>query len=293
MVSSASILVLVLAQAAPGAGAVALLSAVGEAGEGQKRGVDLALRGALEKEEGLALLSDAETREQLSSLADLGLICLPEDTPCFVKLGMAAGVDLVLVPVVSEGGKGLNVEVRAVDVATSGEARKVAATLHEGEKSVLQRLALQALGRIPADPPPPPAEGEGEGEGEQAGWFQRTFGKEEEEEKPLEIPGPWRRAHRQPVELGFEDGTLAEIRSGLVAGDVVITVGNQSLRDDARVRLPDDPTLADAKEAAEKEAAAKEAAAEGAAEGAEEPAEKGAEKGAEKTEAPASDAAGG
>ena len=164
MVSSASILVLVLAQAAPGAGAVALLSAVGEAGEGQKRGVDLALRGALEKEEGLALLSDAETREQLSSLADLGLICLPEDTPCFVKLGMAAGVDLVLVPVVSEGGKGLNVEVRAVDVATSGEARKVAATLHEGEKSVLQRLALQALGRIPADPPPPPAEGEGEGE---------------------------------------------------------------------------------------------------------------------------------
>ena len=155
MVSSASILVLVLAQAAPGAGAVALLSAVGEAGEGQKRGVDLALRGALEKEEGLALLSDAETREQLSSLADLGLICLPEDTPCFVKLGMAAGVDLVLVPVVSEGGKGLNVEVRAVDVATSGEARKVAATLHEGEKSVLQRLALQALGRIPADPPPP------------------------------------------------------------------------------------------------------------------------------------------
>ena len=166
MVSSASILVLVLAQAAPGAGAVALLSAVGEAGEGQKRGVDLALRGALEKEEGLALLSDAETREQLSSLADLGLICLPEDTPCFVKLGMAAGVDLVLVPVVSEGGKGLNVEVRAVDVATSGEARKVAATLHEGEKSVLQRLALQALGRIPADHTPPPAEGEAEGEGE-------------------------------------------------------------------------------------------------------------------------------
>lgn len=166
MVSSASILLLALAQASPGATAVALLTAVGDAAEEQKREVDAGLREALEGEGDFSLLSAAETREQLSSLADMGLICLPEDTPCFVKLGMAAGVDLVLVPVASEAdGKGLTVQVHVVDVAAGGQARLVSAVVRDAGKQAWARLASQALGLMPADPPPP-AEGEGEGEGE-------------------------------------------------------------------------------------------------------------------------------
>lgn len=80
---------------------------------------------------------------------------------------------------------------------------------------------------------------------EEKGGFSFDFlGGEKEEEKEPEVPGPYRRAHRVEVKLGFEDGVLAEIVEGIVAGDQVITVGNQALRDDARVRLPSDPVMA-------------------------------------------------
>ena len=70
-----------------------------------------------------------------------------------------------------------------------------------------------------------------------------------DEEKKDEVPGPWRKVKRTPVEVGFEDGELAEILSGVSEGARVVTVGNQALREGARVRLPEDPVMAKAAEA--------------------------------------------
>lgn len=80
------------------------------------------------------------------------------------------------------------------------------------------------------------------------GGFAFSFGggEAEEEEKAPEVPGPKRKAVRTPVEVGFEDGETAEILSGVAEGDAVVVVGNEALRDDARVRLPEDPTVAQA-----------------------------------------------
>lgn len=74
-------------------------------------------------------------------------------------------------------------------------------------------------------------------------WLAKLTGQEPEKEEE-ELPGPYRRAVRTPVEIGYEDGDLVEIVSGLTEGETVIVVGNEALRDDARVRLPGDPTVA-------------------------------------------------
>lgn len=81
---------------------------------------------------------------------------------------------------------------------------------------------------------------------EEKGGFAFSFGEPDEEKKPAELPGPKRKAVRVAVQVGYEDGELAEITSGLAAGDPVVVVGNQALRDGARVRLPGDPTVASA-----------------------------------------------
>jgi membrane fusion protein (multidrug efflux system) len=59
--------------------------------------------------------------------------------------------------------------------------------------------------------------------------------------KPEPLPGPARKAVRTPVKVGFEDGDVAEVLSGVATGASVVVVGNDSLRDGARVRLPGDP----------------------------------------------------
>ncbi len=90
------------------------------------------------------------------------------------------------------------------------------------------------------------AGGDKKEEKEEKKGFSFSFGgKDEEEEKAPELPGPWRKAKRVEVEVGYEDGELAEILKGLDEGATVVTVGNQALRDGARVRLPGDPTVAD------------------------------------------------
>ncbi len=128
---------------------------------------------------------------------------------------------------------------------------------HDGVVTIPRRGVVWEEGRsyvyqlLEGPPPETDEEKKGEGDGEaDEGWFAGLFGGEEEEEKDPEIPGVWRRAHKVQVQLGFDDGTITELTSGLVAGDIVVTVGNQSLRDDARVRLPTDP-LVEKKEAAE------------------------------------------
>ncbi len=92
--------------------------------------------------------------------------------------------------------------------------------------------------------------GENAKEEEEKGGFSfgALFGGEPEEEKEKELPGPWRKAKRVEVEVGYEDGEQAEILSGVAEGDSVVVVGNQALRDGARVRLPGDPTTATAEE---------------------------------------------
>lgn len=96
------------------------------------------------------------------------------------------------------------------------------------------------------------------------GGFSFSFGgKDSAEEEAPEIPGPKRKVVRAEVKVGFEDGETAEVLEGLAEDDQVVVVGNQALRDGARVRLPGDPTLADAKKAeADKEAGEKAAGAE-------------------------------
>lgn len=127
---------------------------------------------------------------------------------------------------------------------------------HEGVITVPRRAVVWEEGRSYAytllEGPPPEEPGKAGGEAkddadkdEEGGGFSfgSLFGGETPAEEPPEVPGPYRRAHRVPVELGFEDGKLAEITGGLAVGDAVITVGNQAPRDDARVRLPEDPEM--------------------------------------------------
>jgi membrane fusion protein, multidrug efflux system len=76
--------------------------------------------------------------------------------------------------------------------------------------------------------------------------FSFNFGGEEEKKEEPELPPPHRKASRVAVKLGFEDGENAEIIEGVAEGASVVVVGNAALRDGARVRLPGDPTIADA-----------------------------------------------
>ncbi|MCC7074091.1 MAG: hypothetical protein IT383_22470 [Deltaproteobacteria bacterium] len=165
MVPSVLLLSCALAQASPATGSLMLLTTVGEAPEADRRALDAALRNAVEGEPGFTLLSAAETREQLSALADMGLICMPDDATCFVKLGMAAGVDVVVVPVADGAGGTTALTLRVVDVAAAKELRQAAAELDVADQAAIARLARQGLGLEGAEKPPP-SEGEGEGEGE-------------------------------------------------------------------------------------------------------------------------------
>ncbi|MCP4806833.1 MAG: efflux RND transporter periplasmic adaptor subunit [Proteobacteria bacterium] len=88
-------------------------------------------------------------------------------------------------------------------------------------------------------------DGEEEEESEEPGFFDELFAGDEEveEEEEVVIPGPYRIARKVPVEVGFVDDELAEITSGLDEGDLVLSIGHVNLRDEARVRLPEDPVL--------------------------------------------------
>lgn len=103
--------------------------------------------------------------------------------------------------------------------------------------------------------PEPDTEGEGDGEdaedGDEPGFFDKLFAGEGEDEgedgedaEPEKDPWegiPRRVAKKARLEVGFTDPDKVEVVSGLEEGDVVVTVGNASLRDDALLRLPDDP----------------------------------------------------
>ncbi|MDP2308765.1 MAG: efflux RND transporter periplasmic adaptor subunit [Pseudomonadota bacterium] len=125
------------------------------------------------------------------------------------------------------------------------EGRSYVFTVVETTKEEEEKLAA-------ADKPK--VEGEAPAEPEEPGFLAKLFGGEEEEKKETELPGPWRKAKRVEVAVGYEEGEIAELLSGVEEGASVVVIGNQALRDGARVRLPSDPTIA-AKEDEKGEAA--------------------------------------
>ena len=95
---------------------------------------------------------------------------------------------------------------------------------------------------------------------EKSSWF--SFGKPpsaekdkddtEEDEKPQKV------AERVSVELGLMDDKLAQILSGVEEGDVILVIGQSSLRDGALVQTPEMAQAEKEAEAAKKEAGEKE-----------------------------------
>ena len=177
-------------------------------------------------------------------------------------------------------------------VSASLETERRQAALVVPREAVVYDDGQAMVYRVTIEEPPkeeaPKEDEKKEGEEEEKKGFSFSFGGEggegAEEEKEVELPGPYRVARKVPVELGLSDEDTTEIVSGLNPGDEVVVVGQANLRDGARVRFEADPRLEDviAEEEAKKKAEAEKAeSAEGAkADGAK---EDGAEK-AEKAE---------
>ncbi|MEY3209645.1 MAG: hypothetical protein RIT28_126 [Pseudomonadota bacterium] len=148
------------------------------------------------------------------------------------------------------------------------------AVVYDDGQAMVYRVAIE---EPPKEEAPKEEDKAKEGEEEEKG-FSFSFGGEgdkgAEEEKEVELPGPYRVARKVPVELGLSDEDTTEIVSGLNPGDEVVIVGQANLRDGARVRFEADPRLEDviAEEEAKKKAEAEKA--EGAKEDGAEKAEK-------------------
>jgi membrane fusion protein, multidrug efflux system len=195
------------------------------------------------------------------------IVALPERDLAKVKVGQPARLESAydtavtgsgsverIAPVVDATTGTVRVTVRlAPDSALRpGQFVRVAIEVdrHEGVLTVPRRALVWEEGKAyvfrigevgPEDEEKPE---EGEEKKAEGGFSFKLPWATEEEEKPEEIPGPKRKAVRVPVEVGYEDGEVAEVLSGLAAGEQVVTVGNAALRDGARVRLPGDPTVA-------------------------------------------------
>lgn len=92
------------------------------------------------------------------------------------------------------------------------------------------------------DAPPEEEAKEEEGDEEKGGFLAGLFGGDEEEEQADEQPDwPRRVAKKVRIGVGYADPERVEVQSGLAAGDPVIVVGTDGLRDGAAVRLPGDP----------------------------------------------------
>lgn len=139
---------------------VALLPSVGPAADAARRDIDAGLRKALLQEESVDLLAPVETRQHVMSLAELGLVCLPDDIPCLAKLGIVANVAWVLVPVViALGADTFEVRIDLIDVAASSRARSVKGRVGRDDDRATASLVRRALDLPPrAEDPDGPAD---------------------------------------------------------------------------------------------------------------------------------------
>ena len=105
--------------------------------------LDQALHQALATADDIALVSAKDTRQQLTSLADMGLVCSSDDVQCLVKIGLASSVSWLLVPVVTGTvGRTVAVRIAVVDVGKAVCARTVT-----GEVALEDQVAISALVR--------------------------------------------------------------------------------------------------------------------------------------------------
>ena len=154
-------------------------------------------------------------------------------------------------------------------VSASLETERRQAALVVPREAVVYDDGQAMVYRVTIEEPPkeeaPKEDEKKEGEEEEKKGFSFSFGGEggegAEEEKEVELPGPYRVARKVPVELGLSDEDTTEIVSGLNPGDEVVVVGQANLRDGARVRFEADPRLEDviAEEEAKKKAEAEKA----------------------------------
>jgi membrane fusion protein (multidrug efflux system) len=117
---------------------------------------------------------------------------------------------------------------------------------------------LYAVEEAPAPDPDEAKEGEDADEGGAWSWW--PFGGDDAAGdgdgplEPTEVPGDALVAERRAVQVGLVDASWAEIRSGVDAGETIVTVGQSHLRDGAKVR-PLDPAAKKAVDPAAKKAA--------------------------------------
>ncbi len=98
--------------------------------------------------------------------------------------------------------------------------------------------------------PKPDEDDEKEGNDEQEdededGFFAKLFG-DKDKDKDGEKEDPWkdvplRIVERVNLEIGYTDADLAEVLSGLNIDEQIVTLGGDTLRPDAQVKLPGDP----------------------------------------------------
>jgi membrane fusion protein (multidrug efflux system) len=95
---------------------------------------------------------------------------------------------------------------------------------------------------------------------EKSSWF--SFGKppsaEKDKDDTEEDKKPQKVAERVSVELGLMDDKLAQILSGVEEGDVILVIGQSSLRDGARIQTPEMAQAEKEAEAAKKKNAEEE-----------------------------------
>ncbi len=117
------------------------------------------------------------------------------------------------------------------------------AVFYEEGKPMVFRVRVE-------EEPEPEEDEEAEEEDAEPGFLARFFEEDaddEDEEDAIEVPGPYRVARKVPIEVGFSDPDRSEVTSGLDLGDEVVTVGQANLRDEGRVRLPEDPAMPEPK----------------------------------------------
>lgn len=108
------------------------------------------------------------------------------------------------------------------------------------------RPVVYTMIEAPPEDPEKAAKGPGpggrgrKGQGASGGGFASWFGKEVPKPPEVETPkGPRHVAQRVSIDVGLVDEVHAEIRSGLEGGEEVIVLGQNHLRDGARVRTAD------------------------------------------------------